>query len=507
MKETNQLKAGVILSYLNMGISMVIPMLYTPVMLRMMGQTEYGLYHLSNSVISYLSLLNMGMGTAILRYLMKFRADGDQVGFQRMAGLFQTIYGIIALVSVAVGLSLTGFTGTLFAQGLTAQEVQKMNLLIVIMSVSTGISFAGSVYNSMIYCYERHIFQKTTSIVGTIALPLLNLAALYCGFASVGLAVIGVLLSAATQLINVWYCVKKLGVMPRFDNMPFALLKEILPFSLFMFMSMIADMLFWAIDKVFIGALIGTAAVAVYNIGGTFQGVMQSMNGAISGVFAPRVNQIVFSGQPMSSNSEWLIRVGRIQYLILSLILSGFVIFGRQFVGIWAGAGYGEAYYVALLTMFPMAIPLIQSTAFNTITAMNRHQFRAVLYLIMAVANAVSTYFLIPVMGVTGAALCTCIAMVLGHGLVLNWFYYKKIGLDIPGFWKNILRMSIVPAGLAAAWMLLKLPIYDLWGMLLQIVIYTAIFCGLSWLFTMNRYEKDLVLGLVRKVLPLKGKK
>ena len=507
MKETNQLKAGIALSYLNMGISMVIPMLYTPIMLRLMGQAEYGLYNLSHSVISYLSLLNLGMGTAILRYLMKFRAEGDQTGFQRMAGLFQTIYGIIGLVAIVVGFGLTGLTGTLFARGLTAQEVQKMNVLIIIMSVNTGISFAGSVYNSMIYCYERHIFQKAIGIAGTIVLPLLNLTALYFGFASVGLAVIGVLLSVVTQLMNIWYCVKKLGVMPRFDHMPIKLLKEILPFSLFMFMSMVADMLFWAIDKVFIGALIGTSAVAVYNIGATFQSIMQNMNGAISSVFAPRVNQIVFSGQPISSNSELLIRVGRIQYLIVSLILSGFVVFGQQFIGIWAGSGYEEAYYVALLTMFPMSIPLIQSTAFITITAMNRHQFRAVLYLIMAVANAVSTFFLIPVMGITGAALCTCITVVLGQGLILNWFYYKKIGLDIPSFWKSIMRMSIVPAVLAVVCLLLDLQMNTLWELLLGIAVYTVIFCTLSWFVTMNPYEKNLVTGMLRKALPGKDKK
>ena len=42
----NQLKAGVVLSYLSMGIGGLISILYTPVMVRLLGQSEYGVYTL-----------------------------------------------------------------------------------------------------------------------------------------------------------------------------------------------------------------------------------------------------------------------------------------------------------------------------------------------------------------------------------------------------------------------------------------------------------------------------
>ena len=109
-------------------------------------------------------------------------------------------------------------------------------------------------------------------------------------------------------------------------------------------------------------------------------------------------------------------------------------------------------------------------------------------------------------MGITGAALCTCVVFVLGHGIIMNWFYYKKIGLDIPGFWKNILKMTVVPGGMAAVCLAIGFEIGNLWQLLGGIVVYTGVFCGLSWLFSMNRYEKNLVLGLLGKLLPRKDK-
>lgn len=505
MKTSNQLKAGALLSYVNLAISTVIPLLYTPVMLRLLGQAEYGLYSLSNSIISYLSLLTLGLGSTIHRYYMKSLTANDKVMLERTAGLFVVIYSIIAFVSIMIGLILTCFTGTFFAQGLAIEEISKLNILIVILAMSASISLLFVPYASVTVCYERYIFQKVLAIAGTIAAPLLNLAVLYAGFASIGMATVSLVAQVITLAVNVWYCTCKLHVHPRFRNLPLELLKDIFGFTIFVFIGMIADLLYWATDKVLIGALIGTTAVAVYNIGATFNSILQQLSTAISSVFGPRVNQLVFSGNPISQISELLIRVARIQYLIISLVVSGFIVFGQVFIQLWAGEGYEEAYYIALLTMIPLTIPLLQNIAFNTIVAQNKHQFRSILYVILALANVISTYLLLPVMGIIGAALCTFVVFIIGQGIIMNWFYYKRIGLDIPYFWRNILRMTIVPALMICVSFLVQqigISITSLPAFAVSILLYTGMFCALSWFFSMNRYEKNLLSSLIKRVLP-----
>ena len=494
MDNRNQRVAGIVLSYIQMGIGLVIPLLYTPIMLRILGQEAYGLYSLSASVTGHLSLLSLGLGGAVLPYLMKSHAAGDREGFRRTAGLFQGIFCIAGGAAVLVGFGLTACTGTLFAQGLSSREIGELNTLLAVMALQTAVTFAGTVYHSIISCFERHGFQKLLGLAGTVALPLVNLAALYMGYGSLGLAWAGVLISGATALCNARYCAVRLGVLPEFRGMPVGLLREILPFSLFVFLSIAADLLFWSVDQVFLGAMVGAAAVAVYRVGTTFQSILQSMGSAISGVFAPEVNRLVASGGDRRALSDWMIRVGRLQFLVLSLAVSGFAVFGRAFLRFWAGEGYEEAYAVALLTMGPITVPLIQNVAYTATVAMNRHRFRAVLYLLLAVANAAATFLLIPVMGITGAALCTGLALVLGQGVILNRFYHRRIGLDIPGFWKNILQMSPVPLGMTAAGLLMPEP-ESLWALLAGMVCYTAVFCGLSWLVTLNRREKDFLTG------------
>ena len=506
----NEKRAGVMLAYVNLAVGFLIPFIYTPIMLRLLGQAEYGLYGLSNSVISYLGLLTFGLGSAIVRYLMQCRAKGDEQEFNATAGLFLLIYSIVAVVALIAGLVLTRFTGILFGQGLSDNEVAKLNRLITIMSVSTAVTFVISVFTSFITCFERYIFLRLLALANTIVTPILNLSVLYSGMASVGLAMVCLFLQCLTCLAYVIYCYNKLNIRPTFRNLPFKQLKSIFHYSAYVFIGLIADMLYWATDKVLIGATLGTIAVAVYNVGGTFQSMLQNMSSAISNVFTPEVNRSVAQNKSISDMSDLLIRIGRIQFLIVSLVLSGFAVFGPAFVVFWAGADYADAYIVAMLTMVPLAIPLIQSIAFTVIKAQGTHQFRSVLYAVLAIVNAVSTYFLIPVMGIVGAALCTCVVFVLGHGIIMNWFYYKKIGLDIPSFWRNIGKMSIVPGVMILVGILLVknvLPMTSLWWFLAWVVVYTAIFAVLSWCFSMNRYEKDLVLSLVRKVIPRKETK
>ena len=140
-KKVNELKVGSIITYINLIISTIIPLLYTPIMLRILGQEEYGLYSLSNSVISYLTLLNFGFGTAIIRFISKFRVEGDHEKIEGVTGLILFIYAIIAVVVCIIGFLLTKGTGLFFGTGLNGSEIQRLKILMIIMTVSTAILY------------------------------------------------------------------------------------------------------------------------------------------------------------------------------------------------------------------------------------------------------------------------------------------------------------------------------------------------------------------------------
>lgn len=500
-KQKNQLRAGVILSYINLGISFVIPFLYTPVMLRMLGQDEYGLYTLASSVISYLTLLTFGFGSTIIRYLSKYRAEENMDGIQKTFGLFLCLYTIAAIIVLLLGTIISFNVKWIFHKGLTSTEIDKIHILILIMTFNTAISFQISVFSSIITAYERYIYRKVIDMISTVAAPIFNLIALYMGFTSIGMSLTSTILQLAMLPLNMLYCFRILRIYPKFGKIPCGILKEMLGFSFYAFLGTLVDLLFWSTDKVILGMLTSSAAVAIYNVGGTFNNVVISLSTSISGVLTPQITGMVVTGADNSQLTELFIRIGRLQYLIIALIISGFTVFGQSFINLWAGSNYAEAYWVAILTMFPLCIPLIQNTGLSIVIAQNKHKFRSEVYFAIAVVNVISTYLVVPYMGGIGAALCSCVSYLLGQGLIMNIYYYKITGIDVLLFWRNIGKMSVVPVCMLFVGILLKrFFVITNWHIfLLMMFLYVIIYIVLMYLISMNEYEKNIIMSSLKK--------
>ena len=503
MNEKNQIKSGAVLSYINLAISTMIPFFYTPVMLRMLGDAEYGLYSLSNSVISYLSLLSFGFGGTIVRYISMYRAKQEREQLERTFGFFLLLYCGMATVVILCGFGLANNVDVIFQKGLTSAEIQKMHTLVLIMAFSSALSFVNSVYYSITVSFEKFIFRKLADMVATIATPIANLIFLYLGYASVGMACISVAIQCIVLITNMWYCTNIIRITPRFTKMPGCIIKEMVGFSAFMFIDSIVDMLFWSTDKVILGMLASSVAVAVYNIGCTFNSMITSLSSSISSLLTPRITSMVMTDASPKELTELFIRVGRIQYIIVGLAVSGFIAFGQTFIMLWAGPAYRNAYWIALVTMIPLSVPLIQNTGYGILVAQNKHRFRAVVYLFIAIINVISTYLVVPVMGGVGAALCSCVSYLVGQGIVMNIYYYKVTKINIPLFWKNIVKMSVTPAVLLILGITANnYHLFDTWfSFFLGVTAYSVLYMAGMYLLALNESEKNIMMQPLRKII------
>ena len=498
----DQVKAGAALSLVSLLISNVIPFIYTPIMLRILGQAEYGLYGIASSFMGYLNLLNFGIGGTVVRYIVKYRARGDVKGEEQIFGLFIKIYSVIGAAILIAG-TVLALNLDFYDRSLTGDELGLLRKLVLLMTLNTALFLPLAPFGSMISAHERFVFGKLASMAVTLGGPVLNLILLYRGHGALGLVAASVLCNLLSCLIQVIYVTKKLHLRPRFTKVGGGILKEILSFSAFVFLAQIVDMLYWSTDKLIIGWAIGTVGTAVYNIGANFNGYITSISTAISGVLMPRITSMAMKDTPKEEFTNLFIKVGRLQFLILSFVVSAFVAFGRQFINLWAGPCYEQAYYVALLTMIPVTLPIIQNTGLNMLYAMNKHQFRSSVYAVIAATNVVLTFWWVENFGIIGAAAATCLAYIVGHVFIMNWFYHKRIGIDIPLFWKNILKMSPVMFVMGTVWWFLLdvIAVDSLLIFLVLAVIYSVMYFLLAYRFMMNAYERNLILAPMVSVL------
>lgn len=208
----NQRRWGAVLSYVNTILSIVIGLLYTPVMLRLLGQAEFGLYSLIGSMVGYLSVLDMGLGNTLVRYTAKNRADGTKQREAELNGLFLFIYSLIGLVTVGVGLLLYTHIQELFGDTLGAGELSQARVMMVLLIFNFAVSFPLSIFSSVMQAYERFIFLRVTNILRVLLNPLLVLPFLFWGFGSVMMVVVSTVLNLACLLANVYYCFRYLHV-------------------------------------------------------------------------------------------------------------------------------------------------------------------------------------------------------------------------------------------------------------------------------------------------------
>lgn len=502
-KQTSQLKLGIILNYVNMGVGNLIPIFYTPIMLSLLGQKEYGLYKLSSSVTSYLSLVSLGIGAAVTRYLIKARSEEGQDAEERVLGLFMIIFQMIAVMAFAIGLLLVFNLHLWYGQSLNDSELSRMKILVFIMVCNTALSFSMSPYVSVVNAHEKFVFLQCMNIMATCIGPVLNLIVLFMGYASIGMAMSTLFIGLLSRVLYYWY-LRRMSIKPRYRNMPTELLKEIFVFSFWIFVANIVSQLYNATDTVMIGAIpaLATTGVAVYNVGGVFNNIVFSLTTGISNLLAPKTNKMVFANASNKELTDLAIKVGRLQCYIITLIVTGFIAFGRPFIAFYAGEGYEEAYWIAILMMIPNMIPLVQSVCLSIIIAQNKHRFRSIVYLGIAILNVAGTWILMHIMGIVGAALMTGIALIIGQGFVMNWYYWKKTGLEILRFWKEVGAIYIIPIVMCAATILLSnvIDFYNLFYMLFGIIVYTIVYCALNYMFVMNDYEKEIITGPLSKV-------
>ena len=432
---------GILLNYLNEGVKILTALVYTPLMLRLLGQQEYGLYQLAVSVVSYLGLLNLGFGSGYVRSYARLQVKGDQAGIARLNGMFLLIFGFLGGISLLSGGVLICHAETVLGKGLKPEELEKAKSLLGILTGNLALTLINSLFDSHITAREQFLLQKLLRLAQSLFGPFLTFPLLLMGYGAEAVVLVSLTLTAAVLICNIYCCRKRLKMEFCFQDLQFSELRELWSFTFFVFLNQIIDQANWNVDKLLLGRMRGTAAVAVYGVGAQIYSMYMQLSIAVSGEFQPKVNRLAAQSGDTRELSRLMAQVGRIQALVLMPVLTGFLFWGREFLKLWAGEDYREAYLVALLLMVPATIPLIQNLVIEFQRARNRHRVRSVVYACLAAGNVILSIGWIRRWGCTGAAAGTAVTLVLGNVLFMNWYYQKRLKLDMELFWKEIGRL------------------------------------------------------------------
>lgn len=498
----SQLKAGAVLTYVALFINSVISIIYTPLMLNLLGQSEYGLYSLASSATGYIGVLNFGLGNAVIRYTAKYKALKDEESCSKIYGMFFIMYGILGIIALIAGTILTVNSDDLFSNSLSMAELSKLKILMTIVTINLSIGIGLGLFSVIVLAHEKFIFQRLVVIVSSIINPLVIFPLLLTGHRSITMAIVTALISMLSILLNIYYCFRVIKIKILFKRIELSLLKEIIIFSSYIFINLLIGKLYDSTDQVILGIYSGTVAISLYTIGATFTGYFSGFSSAISNVFLSKVTGMVTKEVSTSELSDLFIRIGRIQYIVISFALSGFVVFGQEFIILWVGKEFKLSYIIAIIILVPMVVSLIQSMGGVILQAMNRQKFKTITSAAVAILNVPMSIIFAQRWGAVGCAIATAIAFTIGNIIVINFYYWKKIKINVPGFWRNILFMSLpVSLSLLYGQTLNRVILADSWLLLFtKIFIFSGAYILLMWFTAINKYEKDIFIVPIKNI-------
>jgi len=257
---------------------------------------------------------------------------------------------------------------------------------------------------------------------------------------------------------------------------------------------MLAEVMFWRLDSLLIGAILGAAPIAIYSIGVTFNKYFMSFATALSRVMTPEIIRQVDKEVDASVLTDLMIQISRIQAMLLLLILSGLIVFGQRFLELWLGPEFLDSYWIMLLVLVPYAFELTGNARNIVLQVKKLYWYKSLITLSMAVVNIALTVILINKVGVFGAALSTGVVIMMSYVMVA--FLLKiKVGMQIGRYWVETSRGIIpVAAVLTALGLYVERFLLEGWApLVVGGVVYAIIFCILTYCLGANKSERNYI--------------
>ncbi len=504
----NEKKNGVIISYLTIILSTVINFAYVPILLGYMGTSEYGIYETMGSMIAYFSIMDFGLGSTITRFYSKYKSINDEKNMANVLAMCSRIYAIITVAILIAGTTIYFALDNIYSEQWTSFQIQSGKKVYIVLLISIAITIISQIFNSVISSHERFTFIKLATLIQTILQPVLVILVIKAHPTAFAMVIVMTLTNLILSLVKIYYCFKKLNMKIKLYRFEKTLLFSILGFSFYLFLTAVADQLFWRSNQLILSAVSGPETVALYAPPFKIFTAYTMISSVIFAIFLPMITSMVANKESDEKFSELFIKAGRLQFIALFSSLLGVGLIGKQFFILWIGDKLGEGsidimYLVTLLLITPFTIELIQNLGLVLLQARNRCKFRALVILSTAI---ITILIAIPVainFGIIGCAFLSGCAFVVNSGIIMNVYFKKVMNLNIKLFWMEISKI-LIPGLLLFLILLVSFRYIEFSNILIDFIIKGSIFAIsymlVMWTFVMNSYEKSLIGGPFKKI-------
>lgn len=441
-------KTAAILSYVHLALNSVSSILLTPLLLKFLGVEEYGLYQMIYSIGLYILILDLGIGSVMIRYISEYRAREDYAGMKQFAGMMAVLTLFLCAIVLAVGITVNANLENIF-HNLSKEEYSKSHWMMNLMTFQFIVTFIDHYFQGAISAHERFSFSKILGIIKVGTVFCLTLLFVYLGFGAVGIVMANSIVITLITTFNIIYAFRILKFQIVHTKWNSKIMLPAFGLMLAMFLQSVVANVNSSVDKTILGIMCTPTDVAIYSIAATIITLFNTLPSVLSSLFQPQVMRMVVKGTTPVQLTDLVIKVGRWQYLVCGTFLSGLVLFGMDFLRLWVGHKIPEeGISFSLLTMLIILpfnmIPLIQTVCISIMNAYDKRLYRSLILIAISVLHVIFTILIVKFWGPIGSPVGTALSYFIGYVVLLNIYYYRTFHLEIFRMFKEILlRISI----------------------------------------------------------------
>lgn len=431
----------------------VLTIVLTPVILHFIGAAQYGIYALAMVFVSFVGLIDIGMGPAVVRFLSASLATSDYRQARSVLGVGLLLFSVVGLVGAALAL----VAGQLLPDALSLSPKLHATATFVISVAGIGF-FLDSVrapFSSLPGALQRYDSLTRANLIATTAGAALSVVVLALGWGVRGMIVVASLQSALVLLLVARgnrRLMPDLRIRPAYDR---PLFKTMMSFSAYSFISNAASLVLFQIDKFVLGAIAGISAVTYYVVPGN---VAQRLHIAVSSLTAVAlaVSTDLHARREQKALNAFYVRGTRaVALVIVSLTVPAFVL-ARQLLLQWVGPAFASTSFGTLrLLLLTYAALAFTALPYYIVLGIGKPRTMAAFNLIAALLNVVLIVILVPRYGLIGAA-AAYVASTITVPLLIFYVERRLLELERSPWRALATRLSPVAAGQAACCLLLR---------------------------------------------------
>ncbi len=410
-------------------ISAIIPILLTPFVIHRLGNSHYGLWILINSVIGYYGLLDLGIGSSVIRYVSKYVATDDEKNLNSFVNTVLFMFILVGVAAVIVSGVLSFFLADLF--NLSKGDVALFSRLILVLGFAVALSFPARTFSGILRATQRYDVANTIDISCSIAKTGMVVYFLSRGGGLMALAVISLLVRFVNGAFSLLFALRKTPILKidlRLAQK--SQLKTIFGYSIFIFIWGIGDRLRFHMDSIVIGAFLSVGAITYYSIGAKLMAYYVEAISAFSSITTP-----IFSSMDARDQYEKIrsLLTNGTRYLSLIAIFVGasLILYGKPFIRLWIGEEYESSYYVMLILIVPYIMAGTQFMLLSAARGIGKHKVLSLVTIGEGVLNLSLSILLVKRYGIYGVALGTAIPMLIVKLFIQPVYICREVGIPI----------------------------------------------------------------------------